>query len=327
MPGKLRAVVVGCGRIGSSYTAEARVPGIHSHAQAYAEHDGYELVALVDPDAGRREIAAKAWGVPVYADAAQACMEHTPDVVSVCTPDATHSEVATSILESAAPRVLFMEKPLALRSEDATELLALARKHGCSVVVNFPRRFSSAFRTVRDELASGELGRPILARILYGKGLLHNGAHAIDLLRFWLGEPVRASGTPAAPGPDGDPTYDAQLEFAGGTRVRLDAFDETQATVFEGDLLTTRARVRFTLGGHAWEISRVEESPIYAGYRNFVVTDRAMTDPRFHEPLAHSFRVALDEIAAHLATGARLTCTGEDGLAALTWGELIRRNE
>jgi predicted dehydrogenase len=324
---RYRAVVVGCGRIGSSFAATARGQGVQSHAQAYARHERVELVGVCDSDPDRLAEAAELWSVEGGADAVRLCRRLRPDIVSVCTPDASHAPLAQAILEEAPPRLLFVEKPLALSVEEGRRLLELAEHQGCAVAVNYLRRFSPGFQALARELHEGRHGRPLLARVLYGKGLLHNGSHAIDLLRLWLGEPEAATGQPAVWGPDDDPTYAADLVFANDCRARLDAFDERVATVFEMDFFTERSRWRFWLGGSEWEFSEVRESPTYAGYRNYLPTGRGQTDPRFAQPLADCLRHAVDNLVASLDGERALLCTGADGLAALTWAESIRTGE
>jgi predicted dehydrogenase len=177
---------------------------------------------------------------------------------------------------------------------------------------------------LRDELHAGEHGRPLLARAVYGKGLLHNGGHAIDLMRFWLGEPLKASGEARAWGPEGDETFSADLWFANDCRGRLEAFDERVATVFEMDVLCERSRWRFWAGGAHWEFAAVGASPMYAGYRAYTPTGRERSDARFAEPLSHGLTHAADNIVGCLDGTAQPRCSGADGLAVLSWVEAIR---
>lgn len=322
--GRYRAVVIGCGRIGSSFSAEARAPGIYSHAQAYREHSRTELVGLCDTDPNRLADAGQLWEVEASLDAVELCRHLQPEIVSICTPDATHFSIAHSLLLEIPPRLLFIEKPLALRAAQAEEILRLAKRKGSAIAINYSRRFSPAFRVLSDELKAGQHGQPLLAWILYGKGLLHNGGHAIDLMRFWLGEPVKCNGYPAAWGPEDDDTYTVDLWFKGGCRVRLEAFDERVATVFDLDFMTERSRWRFRLGGDCWEFSKVVENRLYPGYKNYAPTARERTDARFAQPLAGCLWHAVDNLVEFIDGTAPLLCSGKDGLAVLNWVERIR---
>jgi predicted dehydrogenase len=315
-------VVIGAGRIGSSFATAARVPGVHAHAQAYRLSPRTELAGIADPDPERLAQAKAAWGCEADQDSRALCERLRPDIVSVCTPDETHARVVADILSVAAPRLLFVEKPLAASVEEAEDLLERARARGCAVALNYSRRFSPAFRAIAQELQEGRHGRPRLARALYSKGLLHNGSHAIDLLRWWFGEPV---GVSAHAVDEADDSYAVDLWFPGHVRAHLDPCEEAVATVFEMDVLTERSRWRWWVGGDRWEFSEVRESLAYDGYRAYVPTDRGETDSRFAHPLGECLRHAVDHLAGVLDGQGTLWCTGADGLEALRWVERIRQ--
>jgi predicted dehydrogenase len=321
------AVVVGCGRIGSTSSAETSGEGVHSHAQAYVDHPRTRLAAVCDVDPSRSAAASQKWGARAATDAVEICRSVQPHIVSLCTPDDTHYPLARALLEQAPPRALLIEKPLALTSAEGEELLALAARKSCLVAVNYvnyTRRFAPAFRAIADELREGTHGRPLFVRVLYGKGLLHNGSHAIDLLRSWLGEPQRVATGPAEWGPPGDDSVSADLWFDGGARARLDAFDERAATVFELDLLAERSRIALTQGGREWTFHDIADSPHHAGYRTYVPSGRERTDARFQRPLSRALWRAVDNLVAALDGTASLLCSGLDGVAALRWVERIR---
>lgn len=325
MPDSYRAVVIGCGRIGSTFADDARTPGVYSHAQAYRTHPRTELVGVADTDPTRLAQAASRWKTEGEPDGVALCRRLRPEIVSLCTPDETHAELACRLLREAAPTVLLIEKPIALRSEDAVDLLELATRQGCAVAVNYSRRFSPAFRALKDELAQGLHGRPLLARFLYSKGLLHNGSHAVDLARWWLGELAGAAAQPVAWAlSEHEDSYSAELWFANGCRVRLDPFDERVASVFEMDFHTERSRWRFWLGGEQWEFSEPRESPLYAGYKTYVATGRERRDARFSSPLGSCLSNTVNNLVAFLEGRELLWCTGEDGLAALQLVERVR---
>jgi predicted dehydrogenase len=318
---RYRAVVIGCGRIGAGVDGTADV---ESHAQTYRRHPRVELVGLCDIDARRLADAARVWGAEADSDPLALCRRLRPDVVSLCTPDATHYLLGARLLREAPPRLLFVEKPLALSAADAERLVQLAERQACAIAVNHTRRYSPAFQVLRDELRGGDHGCPLLARVLYGKGLFHNGSHAIDLLRFWLGDPVKASGQPVAWGPDDDETYSADLWFPNGCRGRLDGFDERVATVFEVEVLTERSRWRCWAGGAQWEFSAVADSLRYRGYVEWRRTERECHDGRFADPLRGCLLRAVDNIVDVLDGTGVLLCPGDDAVTSLTWLERIR---
>jgi len=318
---RYRAVVIGCGRIGAGVAA---APQLESHAQAYQRHPRAELVGVCDSDATRLEDAARRWGAEADRDPVALCRRLRPDVVSLCTPDPTHHVLAERVLREAPPRVLFVEKPLALSAAEGERLVELGERQSCAIAVNHTRRYSAAFQALHEELRAGEHGAPLLARVLYGKGLFHNGSHAIDLLRFWFGEPVKAVGQPVAWGPDDDETYGADVWFPSGCRARLDGFDERVATVFEVDVLTERSRWRCWGGGTQWEFSAVADSGRHPGYVEWRRTERERHDGRFADALRDCLLRAVDNVVDALDGTGVLWCPGEDAVTSLTWLERIR---
>src|SRR6187549_2402333 len=94
--GRMRAAVVGCGRVGSMMADDPLMAGdVFTHAEAYYASDRTSLVALCDIDRGKLEDAGNRWTVSdLFTDAATVMSEASPEIVSICTPTATHLEVA-----------------------------------------------------------------------------------------------------------------------------------------------------------------------------------------------------------------------------------------
>ncbi|MFH0920125.1 MAG: Gfo/Idh/MocA family oxidoreductase [Fibrobacterota bacterium] len=318
---KHKAVVIGCGFIGARYSD---APGVHSHAQAYSIHPSMELAGLCDLDPTVLKTATGHWKVNGSTDALELCKSIMPQVVSICTPDAAHFQTAKRIVVGVRPAVLIMEKPIAMTIAEAEELLGLAQQHGVNVLVNYSRRFSPAFQYLKNALQDGEYGKPLRVFIRYGKGLFHNGTHAIDLLRLLLREPAQAKGFAKTWGPEGDDSYSAMIEFKNGTSVILEAFDERVCTVFECDFIAEKRRFAFELGGQKWRFYRNQQSTVFPGYRNYIQLQESEIDPVFSEPLAKNLYWLVDNAVNVLEKNAPLICSGDDALQALRWAQAIK---
>lgn len=318
-PQKLRAAVIGCGKMGSGYSFLTDAPGVHSHAQAYKSHASFELVGVSDPDARALKAASEGWGVQGLLDPAQLCQSALPDVVSICSPNETHAVLIKTVLSSCKPRLIFVEKPIATKSADAAEVVRLAEESGCLVLVNYSRRFDPRYEIVKNELPS--YGKLLRGQVTYGKGLLHSGSHAIDLLRYWFGEvtSVQADGQKWwGPTPD-DPTVGCTLKFSSSS-IQFVPFDEQIATVWEIDLFFEKARLRILRGGVDFEFYDLKELPPemgYSGYKEYLINTRGKTDRLFMASKG-SLEVAMDHISDLLSKSPPLSrCSGEDGLRAL----------
>jgi predicted dehydrogenase len=254
-----------------------------------------------------------------HADAAALLAHERPELVSVCTPDATHAELVALALRAPGVRAVLAEKPLAAGSAEARALTALARERGVVLAVNYTRRFTPAFRALRDELAAGALGELQHVTGVYVKGLRHNGTHWLDLLRFLAGDPVVVAAWDRLGEGGEDPSLDAELALPGGATARLAALDTRCFTAFEMDLFGTRGRVRVAESGHVLERFGLGDDPRHPGYRILRPESGGRSDA-LRDVVLHAVR----DVVRCVRDGGEPACDGEDGVAALELAEAIR---
>ncbi|MFB6193948.1 MAG: Gfo/Idh/MocA family protein [Halobaculum sp.] len=167
------AFVIGLGRVG------------RNHAEAYRDDEGFRLVGVAEVDDERRARVSDAVGLPTpnrYTDHETGLAATEPDVVSVATPAAFHTDHVTDALAH-DPRVVWCEKPLATSVRDGERLVRRADEAGVELVVNHARRFSETFETVAEWLHEGRVvGRVQSVRITTGVELLNLGTHYVDLV-------------------------------------------------------------------------------------------------------------------------------------------------
>ncbi len=193
--GPLRLALIGCGAITTL-----------QHLPALRRIDSAEVVAVVDQDLERARATARQFGVP-HAAARLADVEPTLDAVLVATPNHLHAPIALEALRRGLD--VLVEKPMALDLAEAQAMVAEARARGRVLAVGLEFRFAPGNQAIRDLLAAGTLGRLerfelrqgviprwpfasdyVLRRETAGGGVLFDyGAHLLDLLFYWLGEP------------------------------------------------------------------------------------------------------------------------------------------
>lgn len=170
------------------------------------------------------------------------------DLVAICTPSGAHAALAQAALE--AGKGVVVEKPLALSLADGERVVRTARDRGLFLSVISQRRTEPACRYLRDGIAAGRLGRPVLGealvrwhrdqryydsaswrgtRAMDGGVLMNQAIHAIDLLCWLFGPVAEVSGTSAtlARSIEADDTAVATLRFANGA---LGVISATTAT-------------------------------------------------------------------------------------------------
>src|SRR5882762_6550938 len=114
-----RAAVIGCGRIGSELADDPRIHAVYNHAQAYSVCRDTELAAVCDINPEKAARCAERWNVKhFYSDVDRLLSEQALDIVSICTPNETHSDILEKALNGIPLRGILAEKPLALETSD-----------------------------------------------------------------------------------------------------------------------------------------------------------------------------------------------------------------
>ncbi len=313
------AIIVGCGRIGSAYDEDRELTDPRSHAGAYSRSEAVKLIAGVDTSSDRRERFTARWGVPAYATVEEALSDRgQPDIWSLCTPPADRPMLVVQAIQNGA-RAIWAEKPLALRSADAREMVTRAAHARVPLAVGYLRRWDRAHREAAPLLRDGRLGRLQHVSVRYTRGLLSYGSHALDLLRWYVGEPEWVYGRAASDQDDEDPSPLAVLGFPGGAVAAFLPVARSTYDIFEIELLGTDGRLRLLENGRRIELDTVGPHPDWSD-------ERALTPSgtRF-PPGAHGMmRAVVENIIACLEESEPLRCTGADGIAALELVEAIR---
>jgi predicted dehydrogenase len=210
---KLRAGVVGVGHLGQH------------HARLYAGLPDCTLVGVTDRDSERAKMIADRYGAKAFASLAD-LLAHI-DVVSVAVPTSAHYAVAKTCLED--KKHVLVEKPIAVRPEEARELVALAQAAGCTLQVGHSERFNPIMRTMRPHIQHPAFIEAHRLSSFSERGtdvdvVLDLMIHDLDLiLSFNPGpvEEVRAAGVAVL-----SPAIDianARIQFQGGCVANLTA--------------------------------------------------------------------------------------------------------
>jgi predicted dehydrogenase len=129
----------------------------HEHSRAVRAVDGLALAAVCDTSAARREAAAAAApGIATLGDSDALLERDDVDLVVVSTPPSTHADWALRAIR--AGKHVVVEKPFAIRTDEADAVLAEAEAAGLLAVVYQNRRFDPDHLAVRRAVRSGALG-------------------------------------------------------------------------------------------------------------------------------------------------------------------------
>lgn len=135
-----------------------------SHVPAVRGLAGLELAAVATNDAKSADEAARAFGVPGYADAAALFGDPSIDVVAVAVNVPAHRDLVLAALR--AGKHLYCEWPLGRTLAEAEELAAAAQTAGVHVAIGLQTRQNPAARRARELLDTGAIGRVLSANVL-----------------------------------------------------------------------------------------------------------------------------------------------------------------
>lgn len=180
------------------------------HARALAKVPEVALVGVFSkPHATAEAFAAKHAGIEVFSDFREMLDQAKPDAVFIGIPPFAH----TNEVEEAAARGIhvFIEKPIALEIEKAQRMVEVAEAAGIITQVGFQMRYHPAVEMLRERIASGEAGVPVLFTGRYwthmdgspwwrdrncsGGQITEQVIHLYDLAAHLMGEGKLASAT------------------------------------------------------------------------------------------------------------------------------------
>ena len=185
------------------------VADFHRQAIESSADVGARLAAVAHYDPSRSGELQARFGVPCVSEE-EVLSRDDVDAVVLCTPSGQHAEQA--VRAAGAGKHVLVEKPMALSLADADRMIEACEEADVRLGVVFQRRAEATFRKVRAALEGGELGPLTLGLIampykrdqayydsaawrgtwaLDGGGVLMNqGIHLVDLLVWFLGDPV-----------------------------------------------------------------------------------------------------------------------------------------
>ena len=275
----------------------------HGHQYAYTramlELPMVDLVALAEPDTGRRqraaELVAQASGrVDIYEDYRELLARDGIEAVVICSPNVDHYRMTLDAARSG--KHVLCEKPLTLSVAEADEMIAVCEGEGVFLGTAYPCRFSPVMWEIKREIERGGIG-DILAMSATnhlsavgamnslvgnwfidpqrsGGGCIRDHiVHALDLCRWFSGrEPVEVyaeAGTLAMPGMPVEDTGMLLVTFEGGLVGTIDpSWNRPRAWTRWGDvtirIIGTKGSIEGDLTGQV--ISRTTDTTKWLSY-------------------------------------------------------------
>jgi len=200
---KIGIGVIGCGSI----TEIAHFPSIKDNPET-------ELITVCDVDEKRAREVAEKWEAKVwYTDYKEMLLKEEIDAVVVASPPKFHREHGIAAAKAGAHALI--EKPLACTNREAWDIVDAFKKAKTKLLVGCDRRYWLQSQWAKELIEDGVIGRVAMGKatmhegwelyqgkiartdfrlrpeIAGGAAIADTGAHAIDLLVWLLGSPVK----------------------------------------------------------------------------------------------------------------------------------------
>jgi UDP-N-acetyl-2-amino-2-deoxyglucuronate dehydrogenase len=259
--GKVRFALLGCGNIA------------RKHAHALHEYlSEAEIGAFIDLNLTRAQEFSAKYGAPAFASISEMmqAVGDDIDVFSVLTPSGTH---CSNVLELAPyGRPIVVEKPLALRLEDADRMIESCDMHGSKLFVVHQNRYNLPIVKAREALEQGRFGRLVLGTIRLrwtrdqayydseswrgtwahdGGVFMNQAVHHIDMLTWFMGqvESVRSLASTRLVKIECEDTGVAVIRFNSGALGVLEATTATRPKDLEGSISILGEKGSVVIGG------------------------------------------------------------------------------
>jgi len=259
---KLNFALVGCGRIAPK------------HIEALAEIPEARLVAVCDIVEEKAKIAAeKAGGIPYYTSYDEMLTKENIDIVNILTPSGLHPAHTIDIVKKYKKHIV-CEKPMALKLEDADEMIRTCDENGVRLFIVKQNRYNLPVQKLREALEAGRFGKLVMGTVrvrwcrpqkyydadawrgtweLDGGVITNQASHHIDLLEWMMGEPVSvmAKTETYLANIETDDTAAAIIKFKNGALGIVEATTAVRPKDLEGSLSVMGENGTVVIGGFA----------------------------------------------------------------------------
>lgn len=187
--------IIGCGFIAKK------------HAKAIEAIEGAKLIAVSDKITENMHFYKKEYGAETYEDSTEMLKRIDLDVVSICTPTGFHAILAIQAAE--AGKHIILEKPIAMKLEEADEIIKACQDNNVKLSAVHPNRYRPVVKKLKQILDLGILGKISHANALVnwnrnqeyydqspwrgtkagdGGALMNQAIHNLDLFLWFMGD-------------------------------------------------------------------------------------------------------------------------------------------
>lgn len=192
----LRTAILGCGGFASRHAQNLITLPEEIELAAFCDHHDWNAREFSE-----KYTKGKAF---IFTDPREMFEKASLDLIVICLPPFAHSDEVELAAQHGVH--IFIEKPIALVSENAWHMVETAEKAGVKTQVGFMFRFGTAIERLKQLITSGEPGPAGLMSARYfcnslhapwwrdrtksGGQLVEQIIHTVDLMRYLMGDAI-----------------------------------------------------------------------------------------------------------------------------------------
>jgi UDP-N-acetyl-2-amino-2-deoxyglucuronate dehydrogenase len=258
----LKFALYGCGRIAQK----------HAELLGTGKIPNALLASVCDIVEEKAKQFSEKYKVPFFTDPDDMMQTVNPDVIVILTESGNHANHTVELAKYGTH--LIVEKPMALKPEDADRMIKACNDNNCRLFVVKQNRYNLPVQQLRKALDDGRFGKLFMGTVrvrwcreqhyydqaewrgtrAFDGGVLSNQAiHFIDLLQWIMGdvESVTAKGMTAAVNIETEDTAVVLLKFKNGALGVIEATTAVRPKDLEGSVSILGEKGSVEIGGIA----------------------------------------------------------------------------
>lgn len=196
---KYTAALIGTGRIGFTLGFDKKREQPASHNMALKANRRIKLIAACDNNPAHLNYYHRfEKKIHTFAEYSYLYATNKPDIVTIAVNENSHLEAAIAAIR-ARPRLVILEKPVALSVADGMKIFEESKTFNVPVLINHERRFAEDYKIARKYMKN--LGTILSVNARLDSGLFvykpeaestgeyclwHDGTHLVDIVSYLL---------------------------------------------------------------------------------------------------------------------------------------------
>lgn len=331
-----QAAIIGTGRIGFLLGKDRRREQPAAHTAALNANNRIKLAAGCDIDGTRLALwqkenpKAKTFG---HIDALLSKIN--ADIIVIAVNEDAHLSATLKALNN-RPRLIILEKPVALNSDEALKIQSTSNRLQVPIMVNHERRFSKDYQIAKELIETNALGDLQLVCGALWSGmrvysvsqdntgaysLIHDGTHLVDIVQYLLGQRLENPTVSNIVRDRENSVRQAQVNYLTANNIAVSLTFSGQCKYFGFDLELRFSEGRILIGNGVFRVEKKRESPYYSGFFSLLKEKK-------YKPAKKSgyFSNMVQNAVDFLDGNAALESTLEDGINALLTLEEIKKH-